>query len=103
LDKAQEESLMTSDQRAVIDAIYSIRDAHLHFNPHMKTVGKYVKALRRFGLDLLHQNYLNLQVSLAIKCHMDYCGSRSFVESSKENMTTWMTIGKGEGSKSDSP
>jgi ribosomal protein S18 len=52
LDKAQEEGLMTSDQRAVIDAIHSIRDAHLHFNPHMITVGKYVNALRRFGLDI---------------------------------------------------
>lgn len=52
LDKAQEEGLMTSDQRAVIDAIYSIRDAHLHFNPHMKTVGKYGNAINKFGLDI---------------------------------------------------
>jgi hypothetical protein len=41
LDKAQEEGLMTSDQRAMINAIYSIKDAHLHFNPNMKTLGKY--------------------------------------------------------------
>jgi len=52
LYKAQEEGLMTSDQRAVVDAIYSVRDAHMHFNPYMKTVGVYTNALRRFGLDI---------------------------------------------------
>lgn len=52
LSKAQEEGLVTAAEARTVNAIYSVRDAHLHWNPHMKTVKGYGEALREFGLDI---------------------------------------------------
>ena len=50
--KAQEEGLITPEEVDVIYAIYAVRDAHLHWNPHMRTVKSYGEALRKFGLEI---------------------------------------------------